>query len=95
MGLAVLPARLKDEMDLLKNAILEGKDLYKDEVLEKHASWAYAFMEKQTVTAENIDAVIEQEIGKVFAEVLVHAGVYKCDESGREAFDRFISCVNN
>lgn len=94
MGLAVLPARLKREMDLLKNAILAGKDLCADETLEKHADWAYAFMRRRKVTAENIDRVIEEEIGRVFAEVLVHAGVYKCDAEGRAAFDRFIASVN-
>ena len=94
MGLAVLPSRLKNEMDLLKKAILAGEDLYKDETLAKHADWAYAFMKAQTVTAENIDKIVENEIGKVFAEVLVHAGVYKCTEEGRKAFDRFVAYVN-
>ena len=94
MGLAVLPARLKAEMDLLKKAILAGDDLYKDETLNKHADWAYAFMKNETVTADNIDAVVEREIGRVFAEVLVHAGVYKCTEEGRTAFMRFVDTVN-
>lgn len=95
MGLAVLPARLKNEMDALKKAILAGDDLYKDEVLAKHAPWAYGFMKEQTVTKENIDSVIEEEIGKVFGEVLVHAGVYKCTKEGREAFERFVAYTNN
>ena len=95
MGLAVLPSRLKNEMDLLKKAILSGADLYKDETLAKHADWAYAFMKEQTVTEENNDKVVENEIGKVFAEVPVHAGVYKCTEEGRKAFDRFVAYVNN
>ncbi|MBR5539183.1 MAG: UDP-glucose--hexose-1-phosphate uridylyltransferase [Clostridia bacterium] len=94
MGLAVLPARLKNEMDLLKKAILAGADLEKDEVLAKHAAWAYEFMEKQPVTAENIDEIVEREIGKVFATVLEHAGVYKCTPEGRRAFDRFVEYVN-
>ena len=94
MGLAVLPARLKREMDLLKNAILAGKDLRADETLEKHADWAYEFMRRREITKENIDSVIEEEIGRVFAEVLVHAGVYKCSKEGRTAFDRFIAAVN-
>ncbi len=94
MGLAVLPSRLKGEMDLLKKAILSGADLYADETLAKHADWAYAFLREQTVTEENIDEVVQEEIGKVFAEVLVHAGVYKCTQEGREAFERFIVYVN-
>ncbi len=94
MGLAVLPSRLKAEMDLLKKAILAGEELYKDETLAKHAAWAYAFMKNETVTKDNIDAVVEREIGRVFAEVLVHAGVYKCTCEGREAFLRFVDTVN-
>ncbi len=94
MGLAVLPARLNKEMTLLKETILAGGDLRADETLQKHADWAEDFLGRRSVTAENIDEVIREEIGRVFAEVLVHAGVYKCDEAGRAAFDRFIAAVN-
>ena len=94
MGLAVLPARLNKEMNLLKETILAGGDLRADETLQKHADWAEDFLGRRSVTAENIDEVIREEIGRVFAEVLVHAGVYKCDEAGRAAFDRFINAVN-
>ena len=48
----------------------------------------------ETVTADNIDAVVEREIGRVFAEVLTHAGVYKCTEEGRTAFQKFVYTVN-
>ena len=94
MGLAVLPARLKKEMDTLKATILSGGDLRADESIAKHAGWAGEFLGRRSVTAENIDEVVNEEIGRVFAEVLVHAGVYKCDAAGREAFDRFIAYVN-
>ncbi|MBE6679171.1 MAG: UDP-glucose--hexose-1-phosphate uridylyltransferase [Ruminococcaceae bacterium] len=94
MGLAVLPARLKAEMDMLKKAILAGENLYENETLSKHADWANAFLAKEKVTADNIDAVVEREIGRVFAEVLVHAGVYKCTEEGRAAFMKFVDTVN-
>lgn len=94
MGLAVLPARLKKEMDTLKATILSGGDLRADESIAKHADWAEEFLGRRSVTAENIDEVVNEEIGRVFAEVLVHAGVYKCDAAGREAFDRFIAYVN-
>ena len=94
MGLAVLPARLKKEMDTLKATILSGGDLRADEIIAKHADWAEEFLGRRSVTAENIDEVVNEEIGRVFAEVLVHAGVYKCDAAGREAFDRFIAYVN-
>ena len=94
MGLAVLPARLKKEMDTLKTTILAGGDLRADEAIAKHADWAEEFLGRRSVTADNINEVVNEEIGKVFAEVLVHAGVYKCDAEGREAFDRFVAYVN-
>lgn len=90
MGLAVLPARLKDEMAKLKEAILSGADLRADEVLAKHADWVEEFRGKYTnVNGSNIDDIIEKEIGLVFMEVLEDAGVYKRTPEGQEAFDRF------
>jgi UDPglucose--hexose-1-phosphate uridylyltransferase len=94
MGLAVLPARLKDEMEALKKAILSGADLRADETLEKHADWVDEFSKNYTITAENIDEIIEDEIGKVFSKVLEDAGVYKRNEEGRKAFLKFVDCVN-
>ena len=95
MGLAVLPARLKDEMAQLKQAMLSGSDLRADEVLEKHADWAEAFQAKYPVMdASNIDEIIHTEIGLVFQQVLEDAGVYKCTPEGRNAFMKFIEAVN-
>lgn len=94
MGLAVLPARLKDEMEALKKAILAGDDLRADEMLEKHADWVDEFSAQYTITPENIDKIIEDEIGKVFSKVLEDAGVYKRTEEGKQAFLRFIGHVN-
>lgn len=91
MGLAVLPARLKKEMEHLKQCILEGKDIRQEEDLEKHADWVEHFLPKyESVTKENIDSIVEEEIGKVFEKVLLDAGVYKPTKEGREAFERFI-----
>lgn len=95
MGLAVLPARLKDEMAALEMAILEKKDLRADEMLEKHADWVEEFLPKYDVIGrDNISDIIRTEIGLVFNEVLKDAGVYKCTEEGREAFCRFVDTVN-
>ncbi len=94
MGLAVLPARLKQEMADLEVAILEGKDLRQDEVLEKHADWVDAFKKNyDSITKENVSEILQKEIGKVFAEVLECAGVYKCNEEGRKAFMKFVESV--
>ena len=93
MGLAVLPARLKNEIALLKTSILEGKDLRADEVLAKHADWVDEISAKHTITADNIDEIIEKEIGIVFARVLEHAGVYKRNQEGKKAFIKFCGTV--
>ena len=94
MGVAVLPARLKGEMEALKEAVLTGKDIRKDEVLAKHADWVEEFSAKyDKIDEENIDTVIEKEIGLVFMQVLEDAGVYKRTAEGQEAFDRFIKSL--
>ena len=94
MGLAVLPSRLNQEMALLKDAILTGKDLAKDETLEKHAEWVAEFLPSYPeINAENIDEILRQEIGKVFVQVLEDAGVYKCTPEGREAFLKFVQTL--
>ena len=94
MGLAVLPARLKDEMTQLKKAMLEGRDLRADEVLEKHADWVDAFSKKyDSITKENIDEIVQNEIGEVFMHVLEDAGVYKRTPEGQAAFDRFVQTL--
>ena len=95
MGLAVLPARLKDEMAQLKAAMLAGADIRKDEVLEKHANWVEEFSPKyDKIDASNIDKVIEDEIGLVFMQVLEDAGVYKRTEEGKAAFRRFVESLS-
>ena len=94
MGLAVLPARLKDEMAQLKEAILEGRDLRADEVLEKHADWVDAFSRKyDSINKDNIDEIVQNEIGEVFMHVLEDAGVYKRTPEGQAAFDRFVQTL--
>ena len=94
MGLAVLPSRLKQEMALLKDAILTGSDLEKDEILQKHAEWVAEFLPSYPeINGENIDEILRQEIGKVFVQVLEDAGVYKCTPEGREAFLKFVKTL--
>ncbi len=94
MGLAVLPARLKNEMARLKTAMLAGEDVSKVEEISSHAKWAKEIKSRRTVTADNIDAILKEEIGKVFAEVLTCAGVFKRDRKGTAAFIRFAQYVN-
>lgn len=90
MGLAVLPSRLKEEMEILSDYIVNGKDIRSNEKIEKHADWVDEFRPKYPViNAENVDAVIKEEIGIVFKKVLEDAGVFKRDAKGQAAFDRF------
>ena len=93
MGLAVLPARLKEELALVGEYIVSGKDLSSNEKTAKHIDWINSFIENYNVTNENVDGIIKEEVGKVFVKVLEHAGVYKCDEEGRKAFRRFTDSV--
>lgn len=96
MGLAVLPARLKNEMQQLADVLVtKGVSAVRsDPVLEKHADWAEDFCSRRTVNADNVHEVIRDEIGNVFAKVLEHAGVYKRTPEGEAAFDRFVEYLN-
>lgn len=94
MGLAVLPARLKGEMEALQEAVLSGANLRQDEALEKHADWMDEVKQKYpSITAENIEEIIQKEIGLVFSKVLEHAGVYKRTPEGKAAFLRFLESL--
>lgn len=93
MGLAVLPARLKREMEELEEYILNKKDIRSNEVLQKHADWVDEWINNYNFEKENIHSIVQVEISKVFVKVLECAGVYKRDEEGQEAFDRFIKTL--
>lgn len=94
MGLAVLPARLKDEMAKLGEYIAEGKDIRSEESLEKHADWVEEFLPKyESVNEDNVEEILQEEIGIVFKKVLEHAGVYKNTPNGEAAFMKFIEAL--
>ena len=92
MGLAVLPSRLVEELDAVKDAIINKKDMSLNEKTASHKEWAEEIIKTHPeINGENVEEIIRQEVGKVFVTVLEHAGVYKRDEAGMEAFDRFIA----
>ncbi len=94
MGLAVLPSRLKGEMEQLADYIVNGKDLRSNEALEKHADWVEEFSKNyDCIDASNVNEILQQEIGKVFCQVLECAGVYKNTEEGLAAFMRFVNTL--
>ncbi|HIZ78356.1 MAG TPA: UDP-glucose--hexose-1-phosphate uridylyltransferase, partial [Candidatus Lachnoclostridium stercorigallinarum] len=95
MGLAVLPSRLKEELNLLEEYLVEGKNVRDNEMLEKHADWVAEFTKRyESITKDNVSDILKQEVGVVFRKVLEDAGVYKCTEEGRMAFMRFIDSIS-
>ena len=93
MGLAVLPARLKEELAAVAEGLVSGRDLRADQRTAKHAAWAESFVPNYTITAENALEIVQKETGLVFAQVLEHAGVYKRTAEGKEAFLRFLNTI--
>ena len=94
MGLAVLPSRLKTEIAELGEYIVSGKDIRSNSVIEKHADWVDGFKKNYgSITSENVEEILQYEIGQVFRQVLEHAGVFKRDDNGKAAFMRFIDTI--
>ena len=95
MGLAVLPARLKAEIEAIKCSVISKRDLSESELTAKHKEWFDSFARDYSFTEENIEEILKKEIGKTFLGVLTDAGVYKDTDAGRAAFLRFINKVNS
>ena len=91
MGLAILPARLKKELQTLAEYIVEKKDIRSNPEIEKHAEWVKRILPKYPdVSRENVMDILKKEVGYAFTAGLEDAGVYKCTPEGREAFMRFV-----
>lgn len=96
MGLAILPGRLKNEFEHLKECILNNDDISKYDDISKHYDWVNEFIKKyKVINKDNIDKIIQKETGLVFKEVLEDAGVYKSDDIGLSDFIKFIDNLNN
>ena len=93
MGLAVLPSRLKNEMALIKDAMLSGKDIASIEAIVSHKDWAEMIMNKYDINEDNCEEILQQEIGIVFTAILEQCGVYSRDEEGKKGFIKFIESV--
>ncbi len=93
MGLAILPARLKEEMSILADAIVEGKNLHEIDAVKKHADWVEEWIGKYEITTDSIMDILHVEIAKRFVEVLECAGVFKRTKEGKEAFGRFLATL--
>ena len=94
MGLAVLPSRLKEEIGVLRDAIVNGTDIAADERIAKHKEWADNIVANNNVTAENCEDILKAEIGKVFADILGQCGVFERSEKGKTQFLKFTESVN-
>ena len=94
MGLAVLPARLKIELAAVADALVSGADLTANEHTASHAAWANELKTRYTFTKENVMDILQKEVGIVFSQVLEHAGVFKRDEAGKQAFLRFAQSIH-
>ena len=93
MGLAILPGRLKKELEAVEEKLLSGEDMTEDPLTKSHAKWAADIAANYEITAENVKEIVQKETGIVFSKVLEQAGVYKRTPEGREAFLRFINQV--
>ena len=93
MGLAVLPARLKEELAAVADGLAQGADLRASELTAKHADWAESFAKDYEITAGNALDIVRAETGKVFAQVLEHCGVYARTEEGKAQFLRFLNTI--
>ncbi|HAT55154.1 MAG TPA: galactose-1-phosphate uridylyltransferase [Lactobacillus sp.] len=89
MGRAILPARLKTEMQEVQKFLLDQPN----DMAEYHRSWAEALKQDNTITPENVETIVDGAIGKVFGRVLEDAGVFKWNDAGRAAQKRFIEAL--
>ena len=94
LGLAILPGRLKQELSLLEECLTTGRDFRDDEVLSPHWEWCESLKKKYDFSAVNIEQTLKKEVGLVFEKVLEDAGVFKTDDEGQKAFDRFVLYLN-
>ena len=89
MGRAILPGRLKSELEEVKKYWL-GQD---NKTAISHKEWADQIKAEQNITAENVDAVMQQALVEVFEQVLQDAGVFKNNADGDEGWDKFITAL--
>ena len=89
MGRAILPGRLKSELEEVKKYWM-GQD---NKMAISHKEWADQIKAEQNITADNVDAVMQQALVEVFEQVLQDAGVFKNNADGDEGWDKFITAL--
>lgn len=93
MGLAVLPSRLKNEMEVLRDAMVSNADIASDERIAKHKEWADMIKSKYEITEDNCMDILKKEIGIVFAAILEQSGVFERTENGKKQFVKFLDSI--
>lgn len=93
MGLAVLPSRLKTEIAMLKQALLNGEDIAQIEEIAKHKEWANMIKSKYTLTQDNCEDILKEEIGIIFTAILEQCGVFERTQTGKKQFIKFMQSV--
>ena len=93
MGLAILPPRLKGELAAVADCLVRGGDLRAEALTAPHAPWAESLCRRYAFTADNVEEILQKEVGLEFARGLEHAGVFKTDAAGRAAFRRFLASL--
>lgn len=89
MGLAILPPRLKEELEEVVK-FLQGEA---HQLADMHRPWAESLAVSTEATPEMVQQTVEEAVGAVFARVLEDAGVFKQDEEGQAAFQRFLEVL--
>ncbi|MED2839220.1 UDP-glucose--hexose-1-phosphate uridylyltransferase [Bacillus wiedmannii] len=92
MGLAVLPARLKTELQEVEKFLLN----IPSDIPTPHIRWAEQLKIKygNRIHEHNVQEIIREEVGRKFIQALEDAGVFKRDDEGISAFKRFIQTLN-
>ena len=97
MGLAIMPARLKKELTLVEEALCspeKEEEIFSTDAMKAHFDW-YQELKAQHPAPEAVHTLVQQDVGRIFSEILGNAGVYKDTDEGREAFRRFCQHVNH
>lgn len=93
MGLAVLPSRLAEELGAVEQLLINGT---RSELTAPHEEWALGIKERHPeLNAQNVTAIVRAEVGAVFGQVLLDAGVFKRDDGGKAAFERFVGILKD
>lgn len=91
MGLAVLPARLDEELRAVGNYLLDETQ----HIADYHREWAEQVKGtyRSQISRETVDEILKEEVGKKFLQALEDAGVFKRDKEGQQGFHKFIQLL--